>query len=199
LGSDAAKRSDARFVFTTNHDIEVLVEAGQFRKDLYYRLRTHHVHIPPLRDHLDDLPLLLDHFLGKAAKDLGKSKPTPPRELITLLRTYDFPGNIRELESMVFDAVSVHKSRMLSMDVFKSHIPSSIDVGPTTQRQEQKENAPFIIIDEFPTLNGATQYLIAEAVSRAHGNLGVAARLLGISRQALSKRLKRANTKNSPC
>ena len=98
LGSDVAKRSDARIVVATNQELETLRDAGTFRKDLYYRLRIHHVHIPPLRERTEDLPLLLNHFLEKAAKMLGKKQPTPPKELITLLGAYHFPGNIRELE-----------------------------------------------------------------------------------------------------
>jgi DNA-binding NtrC family response regulator len=76
LGSDVAKRSDARIVVATNQELETLQNAGTFRKDLYYRLRIHHVHIPPLRERTEDLPLLLNHFLEKAAKILGKKNPT---------------------------------------------------------------------------------------------------------------------------
>ena len=72
LGSDVAKRSDARIVVATNQELETLQNAGTFRKDLYYRLRIHHVHIPPLRERTEDLPLLLNHFLEKAAKILDK-------------------------------------------------------------------------------------------------------------------------------
>ncbi|MGD8472205.1 MAG: sigma-54 dependent transcriptional regulator, partial [Desulfobacteraceae bacterium] len=106
LGSDVAKRSDARIVVATNQDLDKLQSSGQFRKDLYYRLGDHQIHIPPLRRRREDLALLVDHFLEKASKVLDKKKPTPPVELVTLLSTYHFPGNIRELESMIFDAVS---------------------------------------------------------------------------------------------
>ncbi|MGD9280369.1 MAG: sigma-54 dependent transcriptional regulator, partial [Desulfobacterales bacterium] len=122
LGSDVAKRSDARIVVATNQDLDKLQSSGQFRKDLYYRLGDHQIHIPPLRRRREDLALLVDHLLEKASKVLDKKKPTPPVELVTLLSTYHFPGNIRELESMIFDAVSSHTSGILSMDSFKAHL-----------------------------------------------------------------------------
>jgi DNA-binding NtrC family response regulator len=93
VGSDIPKISDARVVAATNKDIESLQESRQFRKDLYYRLEAHHVHIPPFRGRTEDIPFLVDHFLREASKNLGKKKPTPPRELFTLLSTYNFPGN----------------------------------------------------------------------------------------------------------
>jgi DNA-binding NtrC family response regulator len=195
LGSDVAKRSDVRFIFTTNRDLANLLDAGQFRKDLYYRLSTHHVHILPLRRRLDDLPLLVDHFLEKASKALKRDKPTPPRELLTLLGTYHFPGNVRELEAMIFDAVSTHTSRMLSMDVFKFCISKTsppVNTDPISPEQQGQRKPPFILADDFPSLSEATHFLIGEALNRADGNLSIAAHLLGISRQALSKRLKRA-------
>jgi DNA-binding NtrC family response regulator len=110
LGSDLGRRSDARIVVATNQDLNSLQNTSRFRKDLYYRLCDHHVHIPPLRERMEDLPPLLSHFLEKASATLGKSNPTPPEELLTLLSTYHFPGNIRELESMVFDSVGSHRS-----------------------------------------------------------------------------------------
>lgn len=196
LGSDVAKRSQVRFIFTTNRDIEALVKEGKFRKDIYYRLRTHRVHIPPLRDRLDDLPLLVDHFLEKAAEDLGRKTPSVPRELNLLLRTYSFSGNIRELESMVFDIVSSHNTPMLPLEPFKNYISgteSSVPMESSSRGQEQTKSGPLALGEDFPTLGETTQFLITEALERADGNLGIAAHLLGISRQALSKRLKRAS------
>lgn len=200
LGSDVARRADVRFVFTTNRDLAEPLRNGQFRKDLYYRLRTHHVHLPPLRERLDDLPLLVNHFLEKVASSLGKTTPTPPRELVTLLRTYSFPGNVRELEAMVFDAVSVHKTRMLSMDVFKAHIAGANPASPMSDLSEEglTENVPPLQLGTtFPTLSEATQFLVQEALYRAEGNLTIASGLLGISRQALSKRMKRSEADSS--
>jgi transcriptional regulator with PAS, ATPase and Fis domain len=90
LGSDTGKHSDARVVVATNQNLQPLQESGKFRKDLYYRLRAHHIHIPPLRDRYEDLPVLVNHFLKKASKALDKKKPTPPEGLVGLLATYPF-------------------------------------------------------------------------------------------------------------
>ncbi len=192
LGSDVAKRSDARIVVATNQDLDALQSSGQFRKDLYYRLCDHQIQIPPLRGRREDLPALVAHFLEKAAKTLDKKKPTPPPELITLLSTYHFPGNIRELESMVFDAVSSHASGKLSMDLFKTHILKKPTVSPTEPEDSSaKKDALISFSDQLPTLKQIEQMLIDEALKRSNGNQSIAALSLGISRQALNKRLKK--------
>lgn len=191
LGSDVLKRANARIIAATNQDLKMLQESNKFRKDLYFRFNTHHIHIPPLRERKDDLPMLLDHFLDKASIELGKRKPTPPPELLTLLSTYSFPGNIRELESMVFNAVSNHKSKKLSMDLFKAAI--SRDKANTDDSK-----LSFSSMGIFPTLKEAETHLIAESLKMSNNNVSIAAGILGISRQALSKRLKRTAHHEEP-
>jgi transcriptional regulator with GAF, ATPase, and Fis domain len=177
----------------TNRNLEDAAAEGRFRKDLYYRLRTHCIVVPPLRDRIDDIPLLLDHFLDKAAKALGKKKPTPPPELAPLLASYAFPGNVRELEGMVHDAVSSHKARMLSMEVFAARIGVE---GPAPAQMPPEAPSDGVTLfsgwDRLPTLKGAMQDLIAEALHRAEGNQALAAKLLGVTRAALNKRITRA-------
>ncbi len=186
LGADQPRQSRARIVVATHQDLAARQAAGSFRKDLYFRLRTHHLHLPPLRERPEDIPLLLDHFLEMAAQELGKRKPTPPQELAQLLATYNFPGNVRELRAMVYDAVSAHQGRVLSMESFRRAIG----------RQETAPPAPaattnlFAAAERLPSLGEAGNLLVAEAMRRAQGNQTLAARLLGISQPALSKRLK---------
>ena len=194
LGSDVARRSDARVVVATNQELQALQNSGRFRKDLYYRLCAHHIHLPPLRERLEDLPALVDHFLETASQTLGKKKPTPPKELFILLSTYHFPGNIRELQSIILDAVSSHKSGKLSMEAFKSYIRQKhptfdIDSKPSSQGKAFLVSFP----EQLPTLKQAEQFLISEAMKRAKGNQAIAAQMLGITRQALNKRLKLTN------
>jgi DNA-binding NtrC family response regulator len=122
LGSDTPRRCHARIVVATHQDIEQEVAAGRIRKDLYFRLRTHAVHLPPLRDRLGDLPMLVPHFLARAAAELAKPVPTEPPELYQLLRSYHFPGNLRELRDMCRDAVAQHQGHVLSMRSFREHI-----------------------------------------------------------------------------
>jgi len=197
LGSDVAKRSDARIVVATNQDLDLLQSSGKFRKDLYYRLCDHQIHIPPLRSRREDLPVLVAHFLEKASKTLAKKKPTPPAELITLLSTYHFPGNIRELESMIFDAVSSHQSGMLSMDLFKAHLSKKHPISPVDPADSPPQKGALISFShQLPTLKQIEQLLIDEAMQRSNGNQSIAALSLGISRQALNKRLKKADQNN---
>jgi len=193
LGADVAKRSEARIVVATNQDLEKLLSDGKFRKDLYYRLCDHHIQIPPLCDRLEDLPVLVEHFLEKASKTLKRKKPTPPAELIMLLATYHFPGNVRELESMIFDAVSSHKSGKLSMEIFKAHISRKSSGHETNPEKISPAGACLITFaEQLPTLKQAEQLVIDEAMKRSQGNQSIAALSLGISRQALNKRLQKA-------
>lgn len=194
LGSDKPSWINARIIVATHKDLEGSIADGAFRRDLFYRLRTHHIHIPPLRERKDDIPLLFDLFLDQAAENLGKKKPTPPKELATLLTSYSFPGNVRELKAMVDDAVSVHESKVLSMDSFIKAIGRDGAPSELTQA-EQSVGGLYADLTELPTLNEATRELISEAMSRADNNQSIASRMLGISQPSLSSRLKRARDK----
>jgi DNA-binding NtrC family response regulator len=194
LGSDTPKKSSARILLATNRDLKGLKTKGLFRKDLYYRICTHQISIPPLRHRLDDVPLLLEHFIQIAARSMGRSVPSYPQELITLLSTYDFPGNVREIQAMVFDMVARNSSRKLPLDGFKAIItrerndtPISAEMMPSGELNA----ANGISFIRFPTLKEAETELINRALALAKGNQGVAAALLGISRQALNNRLRR--------
>jgi DNA-binding NtrC family response regulator len=190
LGSDRPKRLQARVIVATHRDLAAREAAGAFRRDLYYRLRTHSVHVPPLRERKGDIALLLNHFLGEAARSLGKKKPTPPRELAQLLTVYSFPGNVRELRAMVYDAVTLHKERVLSMDSFVRAISATDGVVPLLA--ELPLGNPFTALERLPTFSEVIELLIDEAMTRSSGNQTIAARLLGVSQPALSKRLKSA-------
>jgi DNA-binding NtrC family response regulator len=193
LGSDMAKLSDARIICATHRDIDSMKDNNAFRKDLYYRLQAHHIHIPPLRERKNDLPMLIDHFLDKASKELNKKKPTPPKELYTLLSNYSFPGNIREMEGIIFDAVSMHKSGVMSLESIKEKVFVKENSKASNGGMEQVivQNERIIFNDQIPTLKETEDILINEALKRAKGNQTIAARLLGISRRALNNRLQR--------
>ncbi|MCX8034329.1 MAG: sigma-54 dependent transcriptional regulator [Thermodesulfovibrio sp.] len=194
LGSDIPKNTDARIIVATNQDIQEMVTKGKFRKDLFFRLKAHHVHLPPLRERKDDIPVLLDHFITEAAISLGKKPPKYPEELIILLTNYIFPGNVRELKMIVYDAVARCTSPVLSLEIFKD----MIDISNVIDREFKGEIIKFYIQmrfpDKLPTLKEMEQLLINEALRRAKGNQGIAASMLGITRQALNKRLQK--TKN---
>jgi len=195
IGSDVPKTSDARIVVATNIDLNLKQKSGQFRKDVYYRLQAHQVNIPPLRQRTEDIEPLFAHFLDKAAKDLGKVKPTVPKELFTLLRNYSFPGNVRELEGLISDAVSRHKSGILSTESFREKLHSDSLVQETISDgfsgSEQIEASEIIFPDSLPTLKDFEQMLIDEALKRAENNQRIAAEMLGMTRRALNNRLQR--------
>lgn len=190
LGSDMPKLSDARVVVATLQNLEDLSKTVVFRKDLFYRLQSHHIHLPPLRDRKEDIPLLVDHFMQKAADEIGKKKPTYPRELITLLKNYSYPGNIRELEGLIFDAVSRHQSGILSMETFRDKFAKLEDLytEPLTEQDDMDINFG----DPLPTLKETESRLITEAMKRADNNQTIAADMLGLTRRALNNRLQRA-------
>ncbi len=191
LGSDLPKMTDARVIVITNQDLQALRKSDRFRKDLYYRLHSHSIHIPPLRERLDDLPLLVDYFLEEVSHSFGKKKPSLPDGLIMLLSNYHFPGNIRELQAMIYDAVSDHKSKRLSMDRFKSHIDQERSTAKTGSYQSSPRHDSWFTGSRYlPTIDEAGKLLITEAMKRTNGNQSMAARLLGISRQRLARHLK---------
>ncbi|MCJ8329950.1 MAG: sigma-54-dependent Fis family transcriptional regulator [Lentisphaeria bacterium] len=197
LGADQRKWSDTRIVVATHKNIQELVDQGTFRQDLFYRLKTHHIHIPPLRERKCDLTILLDHFLIMASKHLQRKAPQIPQTLMPLLESYNFPGNIRELESMIFDAVSRSSGYKLSIEAIQNSIRSS---GQPMGFSNSGRTTDTIVYDleeylqhNFPSIKEMTNMLIEKALERSNGNQSLAAQLLGISRQALNKRLKRSN------
>ena len=175
--------------FPLGSDLAAKEAAGTFRRDLYFRLHTHQVHIPPLRERRGDIPLLLEHFCGEAARALHKSRPILPRELIPLLTGYTFPGNIRELKAMIYDAVSQQREESLPLEPFVRVTGRSHPERETISAAPQRHN-PFAGFGDLPTFSDAAAFLVLEAMERSGGNQTTAARLLGISQPALSKRLK---------
>jgi DNA-binding NtrC family response regulator len=183
LGSDLPRRSDARFLVATNRDLEALLRNEKFRMDLYFRLSTYSIRIPPLRERIEDLPLLLDHFLAAAARKADRAAPSLPAGLVELLGKYEFPGNVRELDHLVRDALARTTSNVLSAAPFLERTGKNLG-------SHAEPLSSFVFPERLPTLRRATEMLIDEALRRAQGNQSAAADLLGISHQALSKRLK---------
>jgi DNA-binding NtrC family response regulator len=187
LGADQPVATDARFIFATNHDLDAEASVGRFRKDLYYRLRSHRIVLPPLRQRREDIPLLVDHFLIRAAREIGKEPPRPPRELYTLLEAQPFPGNVRELEGLLTDAIVRHESGTLSL----KHLRLILEGGSAADEQVDRRGNPFAGIEVLPTMQEAARLLIEEAMERAKGNQTTAAGLIGMSRTALNRRMKK--------
>jgi DNA-binding NtrC family response regulator len=187
LGADLTRSSDALIVAATNRDLEAACAAGTFRQDLFYRLETHRIRLPPLRDRSGDIPLLVERFAHCAAEKFKRPSPAIPPELYELLHTYDFPGNVRELESMVYDAVGRTTGHTLPMESFKARV---FRESAQPRAVQSLVGGLFASLSALPTLREASEELIREALSRAGGNQGVAAGLLGLSRPALNRRLR---------
>lgn len=197
LGSDVAKLSDARIIVATHKDLDKMKDGDIFRKDLYYRLKAHHVHIPPLRERKEDIPILISHFLTTASEELNKKRPTSPKELYTSLTNYTFPGNVRELEGIIFDAVSRHTSGILSIESIRKKTIGTEENISEKNIFSKKENFSDSIIftSQFPTFKSAELLMIKEALKRSENNQTIAAQLLGITRRALNNRIQRLKEK----
>jgi DNA-binding NtrC family response regulator len=190
LGSDVMRASEAHIIVATNHDLQQLVAAGKFRKDLYYRLYSYHINIPPLRDRLEDIPLLIEHFIVEAAAALDKTVPPHAPDLADALATRSYPGNVRELKALVNDAMARHSTGILS----PRHFPGaqrSATVAPVNVAGVGEGTEPLsAIFGRFPTITEMEEYMIDRALAISAGRRSSAAHILGISRQALHKRIK---------
>lgn len=190
-GAQAPQRLDLRLIAASRVSPQQLVDECRFRKDLLYRLGVHQVHLPPLRERLEDLPLLLDQLLLEACAARGRHKPLVPRNLPALLATHPFPGNLRELRTLVTAAVAANPPRgRLSLEPFRRHVAAAAAQEPAAA---VAHDTPLLVVPgRFPTLAEARDQVIQEALRRANGNQTIAARLLGISQPALSIHLKKA-------
>jgi DNA-binding NtrC family response regulator len=179
LGSNKTRQIDVRVIAATNADLRAALENGTFREDLYYRLNVVPLNIPPLRERKEDIPFLAEHFADKVAADLGTPKRSISEAAIAKLLGYDWPGNVRELENVI------ERSMVLSSHATLE--PQDIQLDSTAR------NASAATVETFlppgMNLDQYEQLIIREALSRAEGNKSQAARLLGITRNALRYRL----------
>lgn len=188
LGADQCRHSRCRILAATNRDLRSRMQEGRFREDLYYRLHGHLIRVPPLRERMDDIPLLVALFLREAATALGKPLPTVPKELFIHLEAYRFPGNVRELRAMVTDAVTRHEKGVLSLASFHEHMDRAVCPLEKSRSPHLTADGPAVSFGrELPTLAQATGALIDEALIRTDGNQGAAARLLGVSRRTVNR------------
>ncbi|OGV52183.1 MAG: hypothetical protein A2X49_05925 [Lentisphaerae bacterium GWF2_52_8] len=202
IGEDKPLHSDARLVLATNRAVTELQNSKDFRKDLFYRICHHHLHLPPLRDRKGDLPLLLHKFLQEARESAGRPLFNIPASFDAALDSYSFPGNIRELRGLVFDAASVSDNS----EDFVKHCCSKLQVllPSINPSHEKSQVSPclsmpvsFSAWEKLPTLDESEWLLIVEALRRCGGNRSAAATLLGTTRQLLYRKLKAHNPETS--
>jgi len=185
LGADKPHRASVRILAATNRNLTDLIAKGAFRNDLYHRLNTHHIHLPPLRERKQDIPMLTEYFLKTCAAEMEKKAPAYPPELLVLFSNYDFPGNIRELRSLIFDAVAANTHPVLSLDSFKKTILNDKSIPKTAASDYSFSNWSTL-----PELRVVKDQLIEEALRRTDGNQSMAADMLGISRITIINYLK---------
>ncbi len=175
VGSNRAKTVDIRLICATNISLPSMVESGLFRQDLLYRINTVEIPLPPLRERIEDLPLLTEYFLGIYRKKYRKEISRISAAALNKLKRYHWPGNVRELQHSVERAVIMTSSQTLQPDDFPFHTPKS----------EGGADADSFNLEEME------KTVIRKALSRFNGNISLAARSLGLSRAALYRRLER--------
>ncbi|MDI7247987.1 MAG: sigma-54 dependent transcriptional regulator [Bacillota bacterium] len=196
VGETSVRRVDVRVVVATNKDLEDAIERGDFRRDLYYRLNVITVHLPPLRERREDIPLLAKHFARKYAASLLKGAMSFSPEAMAALSSYDWPGNVRELENAVERAVVLAEGNELSLDDFPEEIARK---GTGRGMQNASEGAAGgAAVDaaggemEFDeAVDSYKRELISRALERAGGVQARAAEILGIKRTTLNEMMKR--------
>jgi len=193
LGSDMSKRSTARIITATHKNLKELQEQGRFRNDLFYRLRGHLLAIPPLRDRMGDLPHLIDHFIAEAKKCFNKSANYENKEICSYLAQYTFPGNIRELQNIIFDCLGACVDDQLTIQQFQKLLGEAYaPLAAPSHPMLETTSVTFGI--DLPSLKEVRAELISEALRRSNNNQSGAAQLIGVTRQAISKYLKEERT-----
>jgi Nif-specific regulatory protein len=204
VGGTETIKVDVRMVSATNRNLEKMIEDGEFREDLYYRLNVFPINLPPLRDRLDDLPVLVQHFAAKFARMLGVKPPVATAEALAKVREYGWPGNVRELENIIERAMILSKGGELAaqhLDFGRrahSHSASNITgehaAAPAAAPVPTPSPSPAPSEDGRPLaerlLESERKEIIA-AIERSKGNIASAARQLGVNRSTLYYRLRK--------
>ncbi len=178
LGSNKTLHIDVRVIAATNQDLRAALEQGTFREDLYYRLNVVPMEIPPLRERRDDIPWLAEHFVKKLSPDTGSRVEGITEAAMQKLMGYDWPGNVRELENVIERSLVMARGNQLD----------AADIRLDTGRQARAASGDFSLPSGM-TLDQYEQEIIKAALKKADGNKSQAARLLGLTRNALRYRL----------
>ena len=196
VGSASERSVDVRVLASTNRDLERAVGEGEFREDLFYRLETFHLHVPPLRERGDDVDLLVAHFLKRFGEGQEPSVTELSPEALDRLRFYGFPGNVRELENAIQRAATFCEGSTVQVE----HLPPRIrrHTGSEALSTGDVARADLLADGELPALEELERRYIELVLDRVDGNKRRAARILGISRRTLYRRLDRDEESDSP-
>jgi len=186
VGGTGDRRVDVRIVAATNRRLEEEVEKGRFREDLYYRLNVIQIVLPPLRQRLEDVPLLVHHFVEKYARELGKPIQGASEEAMRRLLEYGYPGNVRELENVIERAVALSRGPWIEAEALP---PTVLGRGDGRAAKGVALPAEGSTLDDL--VNAFERNLLLEALRRAGGIKKRAARLLGVSFRSFRYRLQK--------
>lgn len=196
VGSSHSRRVDVRVIASTNQDLEDCLQNKTFREDLYYRLNVLSIHLPPLRERSEDIPLLARYFLHGACREMDLAEKEFDAEVIQWMVGRSWPGNVRELQNFVRRLTVFSSGKRVTMAVMRmaqgGGFPSSacpVPEGPTSAVPASYKDAKAMVLNSF------TQDYIQEVLTLSKGNISEAARIAGLSRVALQKILARTGEK----
>ena len=185
LGSTTTKKADVRIVSATNKDLESGIKEGWFRSDLYYRINVVQINLPPLSERRDDIPLLIEYFLGRFNKKHSKNIESLTPDAMSMLINSDWPGNVRELMNAIEKAVALSDSNTLTLSEFESKKPSktysNVSSDDLLSFREQKKSM----------VDGFEKEFFISALLQQNGNISRAAEQIGLRRQYLQDKLKK--------
>lgn len=177
VGENASRSVDARIIACTNKNLKEKVALGEFREDLYYRLKVVQVELPPLRNRLEDIPLLVDHFIGVFNKRFNQNVKGVSQDVLSLFMTYHWPGNIRELEHAIEHSFILCRSVLITLEHLPRDIVEAVDQN-WHSLPHLRSGKKSVSVDE-----------ILDVLKKTDGNKAKAARLLGINRRTLYRKL----------
>jgi two-component system nitrogen regulation response regulator GlnG len=197
VGGNETIRTDVRIIAATHRDLKTWSEEGRFRADLYYRLSVFAIHLPPLRERVDDLPMLVHYFLRRFSRELGRSVSHIDPEALAQLHHYHWPGNIRELQSVLKRALLHVSGSVLLLTFLPESLRSPSQVSPTARRTDigleeitRQPLGPNVRDLYAQTHQQVDRLLLPRVLKFTRGNLHQAALLLGIARQTLRVKLR---------
>ncbi|MFB3885682.1 MAG: sigma-54-dependent transcriptional regulator [Thermodesulfobacteriota bacterium] len=179
LGDTSSHPIDVRIISASNRDVRSMIREGRFREDLYYRLKVIDIELPPLRERREDIPLLVQHFIGKFNEEMKKSVSGVSEDALRLLVNYSWPGNVRELENVIQRAITLSRHETI--------LPDDL---PSSMLQEARENVLDKSLRERYTIDQLEKEYIRKILIEVGGNKSKAAEILGLDRKTLYRKLE---------
>jgi DNA-binding NtrC family response regulator len=182
LGATEKKKIDVRIIAATNKDLKEEIKKGNFREDLYYRLNVISIHLPPLRERKEDIPLLIKHFIDKFNRSMGKQIKGIDKNALKCLESYPFPGNIRELENIIERAVALTNAHYITIEDLPVEVLEKRDLYLETENL-----IPVFYGEDLKTIE---KKVILTTLNKTNGNRKKTAEILGISERGLRYKIK---------